>query len=159
MILVWSVFMTAVSTKSAGGRPRRHARRAGSIWTAPGSRSPVATDRPVERCWVVAEIKSTDCRGLAKPDSKGSMENQNPFAPLVDAIADAVLARLRPALDVHIRPRLLSIDQAGIYLGRTPKAVRCLIDKGEFPSVRPDGRIMLDVHDLDAWIDQNKREP
>lgn len=77
---------------------------------------------------------------------------------MVDAIADAVLARLRPALDIRVKPRLLSIDQAAQYLGRTPKAVRCLIDKGEFPSVRPDGRIMLDVHDLDAWIDQNKKD-
>ena len=86
------------------------------------------------------------------------MEQQNPFAPMVEAIADAVLFRLRPALDVHVKPRLFSIEQAAVYLGRTAKAVRCLIDTGAFPTVRTDGRIMLDVRDLDVWIDQGKRE-
>ena len=83
---------------------------------------------------------------------------QNPFASLVDAIADAVLSRLRPILDVHVRPRLFSVDQAAVYLGRTAKAVRCLIDANAFPSVRTDGRIMLDVLDLDRWIDGGKCE-
>ena len=85
-----------------------------------------------------------------------TVDQQNPFAPMVEAIADAVLRRLRPALDLHVKPRLFTIDQAGVYLGRTPKAVRCLIDKAEFPSVRNDGRIMLDVRALDLWIDHGK---
>ena len=85
--------------------------------------------------------------------------DENPLlAPFVDAIADAVLERLRPALDVHVKPRLLSINQAAIYLGRTPSAIRSLIDSGQFPSVRADARIMLDIHDLDIWIDHNKTE-
>jgi len=86
------------------------------------------------------------------------VDQQNPFAPMVEAIADAVLLRLRPALNLHVKPRLFSIDQTAVYLGRTPKAVRCLIDNGEFPHVRTDGRIMLDVRDLDQWIDRGKRE-
>jgi hypothetical protein len=77
---------------------------------------------------------------------------------MVEAIADAVLTRLRPALDLHVKPRLFSIDQTAVYLGRTSKAVRCLVDAGAFPSVRTDGRIMLDVRDLDQWIDQGKRD-
>ena len=77
---------------------------------------------------------------------------------MVDAIADAVLVRLRPALDIHVKPRLMSIDQAAIYIGRTPKATRCLIDANAFPSVRTDGRIMVDVRDLDQWIDNGKVE-
>ena len=44
------------------------------------------------------------------------------------------------------------------YIGRTPKATRCLIDANAFPSVRTDGRIMLDVRDLDRWIDSGKYE-
>jgi hypothetical protein len=84
------------------------------------------------------------------------MDQPNPFAPMVEAIADAVLARLRPALDIHVKPRLFTIDQAAVYIGRTPKAVRCLADNGAFPMVRSDGRIMLDVRDLDSWIDNGK---
>ena len=86
------------------------------------------------------------------------MNEANPFAPMVEAIADAVLSRLRPALDLYVRPRLLSIDQAAVYVGRTAKAVRPLVDSGAFPMVRTDGRIMLDVHDLDQWIEQGKSE-
>jgi hypothetical protein len=78
------------------------------------------------------------------------MDQPNPFAPMVEAIADAVLARLR------VKPRLFTIDQAAVYIGRTPKAVRCLADNGAFPMVRSDGRIMLDVRDLDSWIDNGK---
>jgi hypothetical protein len=87
-----------------------------------------------------------------------AVDQPNPFGPMVEAIADAVLARLRPALDVQVKQRLFSIDQAAVYLGRTSKAVRCLIDTGAFPTVRTDGRIMLDVRDLDHWIDQGKRQ-
>jgi hypothetical protein len=85
------------------------------------------------------------------------VEQQNPFSLMVDAIADAVLVRLRPALDVKVKPRLFSIDQAAVYLGRTSKAIRCLIDTSAFPTVRTDARIMLDVRDLDQWIDQGKQ--
>lgn len=94
---------------------------------------------------------------------KGEMEstldtnNSNPFSPMVEAIADAVL-RLRPAFDCLVRPRLFSVDQAAVYIGRTAKATRCLIDANAFPSVRTDGRIMLDVRDLDRWIDTGKVE-
>ncbi len=77
---------------------------------------------------------------------------------MVEAIADAVLRRLRPAFDCLVRPRLFSVDQAAVYIGRTPKATRCLIDSNAFPSVRTDGRIMLDVRDLDQWIDNGKVE-
>jgi hypothetical protein len=75
----------------------------------------------------------------------------------VDAIAAAVLEEIKPLLGVlSVKPRLLTIEQAGTYLGRTPNAVRILLSRGAFPAVKADGRTMLDVQDLDRWIDQNK---
>ncbi len=55
-----------------------------------------------------------------------------------------------------IQPRLLSVKEAAIYLGRSVVAVRELIWKRDLPIVRPDRRIHLDINDLDAWIDRHK---
>lgn len=75
----------------------------------------------------------------------------------VDAIAAVVLEEMKPLLSVlSVKPRLLTVEQAGIYVGRTPNAVRILLSRGAFPAVKADGRTMLDVQDLDRWIDQNK---
>jgi hypothetical protein len=83
----------------------------------------------------------------------------DPMAPLVDAIASRVIDYMRPLLEsstLALRPRLLTVEQAAVYLARTPNAVRCLLTKDAFPAVKADGRTMLDVRDLDRWIDQNK---
>ena len=55
-----------------------------------------------------------------------------------------------------IQPRLLSVEEASVYLGRSVPALRELIWKGEIDVVRPDRRIHLDKRDLDAWIEKNK---
>lgn len=83
----------------------------------------------------------------------------DPTLSLVDAIASAVLARLKPALaeSQGVRPRLLTVQQAALYLGRSDKAVRFLAAQGAFPSVRGDGRVQFDIQDLDRWIEQNKQ--
>ena len=52
--------------------------------------------------------------------------------------------------------RLLDIEAAAVYLGRTSRAVRDLVRTGKIPSVRCDRRVFLDLRDLDAWIDSNK---
>jgi len=76
---------------------------------------------------------------------------------LVETIAQRVAALLKPALEQRdMRPRLLTLEQAGIYLGRTTEAVRSLHRSDAFPVVRADTRVMLDVEDLDRWIEQNK---
>ena len=54
------------------------------------------------------------------------------------------------------RKRLYSIPEAGEYLGRTPWAIREMIWKGKLPAVRDGLRILLDINDLDCWIEANK---
>lgn len=56
----------------------------------------------------------------------------------------------------HGAARLLSIDRAALYIGRTPTAVREMVRCGKLKPVRHDSRIMLDVLDLDAWIEKGK---
>jgi excisionase family DNA binding protein len=54
--------------------------------------------------------------------------------------------------------RLYSVPEAAFYLGRTVNALRQLIWAGKLPIVKElDGRrVLLDVKDLDAYIDRNK---
>jgi hypothetical protein len=73
---------------------------------------------------------------------------------LVARIATDVCARLTVAQGV--RPRLLTAQQAALYLGRTEKAVYALKARGALPCVQADGRIMFDIQDLDHWIEANK---
>ena len=73
---------------------------------------------------------------------------------LADAIADRILARLHQTE----QPRLLSVDEAAAYLGRTPKALRHLIANGAIPAVREGSRVHLDRADLDRWVEMRKTQ-
>ena len=52
--------------------------------------------------------------------------------------------------------RLYSIDDAGVYLGVSPWTVRAYVSGGKLPAVRAGRRILLDIHDLDEWIERSK---
>lgn len=52
--------------------------------------------------------------------------------------------------------RLISIKEAGAYLSRSPWTVAEMVRSGKLPYVRDGKRKLLDVLDLDAWIDNNK---
>jgi excisionase family DNA binding protein len=55
-----------------------------------------------------------------------------------------------------ISPRLLTVKQAAIYLGRTEYALRCLIYRRELPVVRKGRRIHLDRYELDRLIEKGR---
>jgi excisionase family DNA binding protein len=52
--------------------------------------------------------------------------------------------------------RLYSIKEASEYLGRTVWAVREMIWAGKLPRIKDGRRILLDIHDINNWIEQNK---
>jgi excisionase family DNA binding protein len=55
-----------------------------------------------------------------------------------------------------LKKRLLTIKEAGEYLGRSEWGIRELIWKGSLPIVREGRPIRLDIADLDAWIKEHK---
>lgn len=57
-----------------------------------------------------------------------------------------------------IPKRLYNIEEASIYLGRTPNAIRQMIWDGKIPIVRDTKRILLDVKDMDTWIERSKQQ-
>lgn len=83
---------------------------------------------------------------------------------LTEAIAQRVADLLRPLLEplralLEVRQtpvRLLSVEATAKYLGRSPGSVRQLINLGTLRPVRIDGRVMLDLHDLDLLIKSAK---
>lgn len=52
--------------------------------------------------------------------------------------------------------RLLSVEEAASYMGRTTDAFRQLIHRGKVPVVRIDRRVQVDRQDLDRLIEGNK---
>ena len=52
--------------------------------------------------------------------------------------------------------RLIDIKKAATYLGRTEIAVREMVWAGKIPHIRADRRVMLDIGDLDRWIESNR---
>jgi hypothetical protein len=75
----------------------------------------------------------------------------------IEAIAMRVVELLTPLLSERATPqRLLTMKQAAVYLGRTEGSMRQLINRGAFAHVKSDGRVMLDIKDLDNWILEGK---
>jgi excisionase family DNA binding protein len=57
-----------------------------------------------------------------------------------------------------VRPvkRLYSVDEARLYLGVSMWTVRAYVSNGKLPVVRVGRRILLDIHDLDSFIERSK---
>ena len=78
----------------------------------------------------------------------------------IDTLAELIAQRVAALLGSEARnprPRLLTSVQAAAYLGRTERAIRAVEARGVLPAVKGDGRVMFDIRDLDAWIEQNKQ--
>jgi excisionase family DNA binding protein len=78
---------------------------------------------------------------------------------MIETLAAAVASKIRieavSRADGKIQPRLLTVDQAAEYLGRTKAAVQHMVAARRLPLVRDGRRIFLDVRELDRWIEQN----
>ena len=58
--------------------------------------------------------------------------------------------------EFSIKPRLLTVKEASVHLGRSIPSIRELIWGGTLPIVRVGRRIHLDLIDLDKWIEAHK---
>lgn len=58
----------------------------------------------------------------------------------------------------QLRPqkRLFSLEDTSIYLGMCKNTVRQMLDNGKIPFIREGKRILIDVNDLNKWIDCSK---
>jgi excisionase family DNA binding protein len=81
--------------------------------------------------------------------------NDLSFDSLLELLAEKLASKLSTEPS-RLYPRLLTIEQAAVYLGRTRESVQHLIASEKVPTVRTDRRVFLDRVDLDKWIDDNK---
>jgi excisionase family DNA binding protein len=88
------------------------------------------------------------------------MQNGFNLDALIDALAERVAVKVAERTQqgsAPVKPRLLTVEQAAVYIGRTKEAVQHMISSSKLPSVRSDRRVFVDVLDLDAWIQDNKQ--
>jgi len=85
--------------------------------------------------------------------------NVEKFEILIDGFADLLATKVLERLSGEaatsngaLRPRLLDVEQAAVYLGRTKISIQHMISAGRLPVVRVDRRVFIDVRDLDALI-------
>jgi len=79
---------------------------------------------------------------------------------IIDAVAARLLERLRQEGAIGnagVRPRLMTVEQAAVYIGRTKEAMQHMISSGKLPTVRIDRRVFVDIEDLDRLIRDNKQ--
>jgi excisionase family DNA binding protein len=63
---------------------------------------------------------------------------------------------INPVRDIP--KRLFSVEEAAVYLGRTMWALREMLWAGKLPYVKDGRRVLVDIHDMDIWIDENKKQ-
>jgi excisionase family DNA binding protein len=76
------------------------------------------------------------------------------FAEIIkSAVADGV----RQALNIHdaTNRRLLSVEQSAEYLNLSKREIWDMIAQHELPVVARGRRKMVDIQDLDGWIQRN----
>jgi hypothetical protein len=56
-----------------------------------------------------------------------------------------------------IMKRLLTIAEAGVYLGRSEWTIGDMVRKGLLPYIPDRDRKFIDLKDLDRWIRENKK--
>ena len=82
------------------------------------------------------------------------------FEGLAKTLASELAERLRQELALlaspSIQPALLTVKEAGVYLGRSEQAIQHLIFERQLPVVRFGRRVHLDRRDLDVFIEKNK---
>jgi excisionase family DNA binding protein len=87
-------------------------------------------------------------------------DNDVTLDAVIDVLAEKLATRVRLDLaqngGVAVKPRLFSVEEGAVYLGRSKEAVEHMIGAGKLPVVRADRRVFLDVRDLDRWIEANK---
>jgi excisionase family DNA binding protein len=69
--------------------------------------------------------------------------------------------RVKPQGRTHtsqLSKRLYNIKEAAVYLGRTEWAVRGMIFAGKLSCVKDGRRVLLDIRDMDAWIERSKTQ-
>ena len=75
-------------------------------------------------------------------------------------IEQAVESGVKKALNVSetTNRRLLSVEQAAVYISLSEREVYNMVSIGDLDAVKHGRRKMIDIRDLDAWIESRKKK-
>lgn len=73
-------------------------------------------------------------------------------------IQDAVEAAIRKALNLSeaTNRRLMTVEEAAAYLSLSEREIHNMIALKDLKCVRRGRRVMLDIRDINQWIEENK---
>src|SRR5690242_11137542 len=86
------------------------------------------------------------------------MDRDLTLEAILNSFASAVALKLQSQIvstHSHVPQRLLSVEQAATYIGRTKTAVQHMVSAKKLPVVRDGNRVFLDIRELDRWIERN----
>lgn len=75
---------------------------------------------------------------------------------LIKETAETVGLLVRDGAAMPVKRRLLSVEEAAVYMGRTEEAMQHLIATGRIRTVRIDRRVFVDLKDRDKLIQDYK---
>jgi len=61
-------------------------------------------------------------------------------------------------LSQRLNKRLYNLKEASVYLGRSVWALREMLWAGKIPYIKDGRRVLLDIQDMDLWIEKNKTQ-
>jgi excisionase family DNA binding protein len=76
-----------------------------------------------------------------------------------EVIERAVEVAVRKALNLSetTNRRLMKVEEAAVYLSLSEREIHNMIALNDLKCVRRGRRVMIDIRDLDLWIEENKR--
>ncbi|MGA8595085.1 MAG: helix-turn-helix domain-containing protein [Bryobacteraceae bacterium] len=77
------------------------------------------------------------------------------LSQMIEAACETAIKRAMKISDVAPR-RLLSVQEAAVYLALSEREVYNMIANKELTGVRRGRRIMIDLRDIERWIECNK---
>ena len=102
---------------------------------------------------------STAAISLAEQEAPGRRDSHmSPTQAFGRVIEEAVIEGLKKALNVSdvTGRRLVTAKQAALYLCLSEREIYNMISSRELCDVRHGRRLMLDIRDLERWIETNK---
>ncbi len=101
-------------------------------------------------------------RQPSKDNSGADPVARQPYAAVTEAVTGLPTPRKERAVSRALDTtstvrRLLSVKEAGLYLGLSPWTIRSLGWSGQIPEVRVGRRVLYDRQDLDRFVEASKR--
>ncbi len=81
----------------------------------------------------------------------------DPLSQMIEAACEAAIRRAMSISDISPR-RLLTAPEAGVYLALSEREIYNMIANKEITGVRHGRRLMIDIRDIEEWIDIKKAQ-